>query len=305
MDLRVLRYLDEIVFCGGYARAAERLHVSQPALSKAIRLLEEELDAVLLERGRRGVGLKMTDAGEVVVRHARQLLQGREQMLRELAALRGLDGGELSIGLPPLGSAEIFAPLIARYRERYPAIELRLRERGGEELAQAVQSGEIELAATILPVVHEELEMAFVRDDPMVVALPRSHPLAERSRLSLGDLVETPLVLFENGYVLNRLIHEACIGAGFMPREVARIGQPGFGLALVAADAGAMLLPSVVAAQHAIDGVTMVPLDDDTLRWRLVLVWRRGASLSHAARALLDMLPELADARYAPGGAAL
>jgi DNA-binding transcriptional LysR family regulator len=293
MDLRVLRYLDEVVLCGGYGRAAERLHVSQPALSKAIRLLEEELDVQLLDRGRRGVGLTVTAAGEVVVRHARQLLQGRAQMLRELDALRGLEEGELSFGLPPLGSAEIFAPLIARYRERYPGIELRLRERGGEALAQAVQSGEIELAATILPVLHEDLDISPVRDDPMVVALPRSHPLSARTRLVLADLAETPLVLFEDSYVLNRVIHEACLAAGFTPREVAFIGQPAFGLALVAADAGAMLLPAVVAAQHATDGVVMVPLDDDALRWRLVLVWRRGTTLSYAARALLEMLPEL------------
>ena len=295
MDLRVLKYLDEVVACGSYARAAERLHVTQPALSKAIRLLEEELDVVLLERGRRGVGLKITAAGEVVIKHARQLLQGREQMLQALVAQRGLQGGELSIGLPPLGSAEIFAPVIARYRERYPAITLRLRERGGDELAQAVRSGEIELAATILPLSHDDLDMAFVRDEAMVVALPRSHPLATRRQLALADLADTPLVLFENGFVLNRLIHQACLGAGFTPREVAYIGQPSFGLALVLAGAGAMLLPAVVAAHHMVDGVTMVPLEGDALRWRLVLVWRRGASLSYAARALLEMLPGKAE----------
>jgi len=286
-----LKYFDEIVSSGSYARAAERVHVTQPALSKAIRLLEEDLGVPLLERGRRGVGLRPTSEGEVVLRHARQLLEGRERMLSELKALRGLKGGELRLGLPSLGSAEIFAPVIARYRERYPLVDLHLLERGGEALERAVQAGQIELAATILPLLND-MEMAFVRDDPLVVALPRTHSLAGRRRLVLAELASTPLVLFEGGFVLNRLIHEACTAAGFQPQVVARIGQPSFGLALVAAGAGAMLLPAVVAAHHAVEGVVMVPLHSAELRWRLVLVWRKGGSLSFAARAFLEMLPE-------------
>lgn len=286
-----MKYFDEIVSSGSYARAAERVHVTQPALSKAIRLLEEDLGVPLLERGRRGVGLRPTSEGEVVLRHARQLLEGRERMLSELKALRGLKGGELRLGLPSLGSAEIFAPVIARYRERYPLVDLHLLERGGEALERAVQAGQIELAATILPLLND-MEMAFVRDDPLVVALPRTHSLAGRRRLVLAELASTPLVLFEGGFVLNRLIHEACTAAGFQPQVVARIGQPSFGLALVAAGAGAMLLPAVVAAHHAVEGVVMVPLHSAELRWRLVLVWRKGGSLSFAARAFLEMLPE-------------
>jgi DNA-binding transcriptional LysR family regulator len=291
MDLRELKYFVEIVDSGSYARAAERVHVSQPALSKAIRQLEHELDVVLLERGRRGVGLRLTSAGEVVLRHARALLEGRERMEVELAGLRGLNGGTLHIGLPPLGSAEIFAPVIARYRERYPNIELHLLERGGEALEQSVRSGELELAATILPV-HDDLEVAYVRDDPLVVALPRQHPLAVRKQLVLSELASTPFVMFEGGYVLNRLINDACHEAGFRPQEVARIGMPGFGVALVAAGAGLMLLPAVVAARHQVEGVVMVPLHSTSLRWRLVVIWRRGATLSFAAQAMLKMLSD-------------
>ncbi|BEV72645.1 MULTISPECIES: LysR substrate-binding domain-containing protein [unclassified Paludibacterium] len=288
MDLRVLKYFEEVVQSGSFARAAERVHITQPALSKAIHQLEDELGVVLLERGKRGVGLKVTAAGELVLEHARQLLAGRARLLADLQDMTALQRGELRLGLPPLGSGEIFAPILARFREQYPAIQLSLLERGGEELAAAVRDEQIELAATILPL-REDMAMLFVHDDPIRVALPRSHPLAGQSEIALGALAETPLVMFEHGFVLNRLIREACQSVGFTPREVARIGQPGFGLALVAAGAGAMLLPDIVAQRHAVEGVVLRPLTGSDLRWRLALVWRQGASLSFAARAFIAL----------------
>jgi DNA-binding transcriptional LysR family regulator len=292
MNLRVLKYLVEVIECGSYARAAERVHVSQPALSKAIRQLEEELDVVLLERGRRGTGVRLTAAGEIVVRHARLLFEGSSRMLFELEALRGLGAGELRFGLPALGSAEIFAPVIARFRECYPAISLNLLERGGEALVEAVLKDEIELAATILPLERDGLESVSVLDDDLVVALPRSHKLAAQRQVKFRDLAETPIVMFDGGYVLNRVILAACAQAGFLPKEVARTGQPSFGLSLVAAGAGAMLLPALVAQRYAVEGVNLVPLSETDLRWRLVMVWRKGAALSFAAQAFLAMLKQ-------------
>ncbi len=123
MDLKVVRYFIEIVDAGGFAKAAEKIHLTQPALSKSIRQLEQDLDLVLLERGKRGSQLRPTAAGEVVYRHGQELLNVRRNMLRELAAQRSLNSGELHLGLAPsavpnslLLSSPAFAAAIPRCR---------------------------------------------------------------------------------------------------------------------------------------------------------------------------------------------
>lgn len=289
MDLKTLRYFDEIVRCGSYGKAAQSIPLSQPALSKAMQLLEDELGVVLLERGRKGVGVRVTAAGDVVLRHARAILDQRRQLLTDLDALRGLKRGELKIGFPPIGSAEMFADLIAEYRERYPDITVQLIERGGDALEQAVRAGEIDFAATLLPV-KDDLETLFVHSEPMVLAVPRNHPLAKRRQVQIADLEQIPFVMLERGFVLNRRVREACIANGFVPLEAAHCAHPNFGLALVAAGVGIMCLPRLVASQHTNRGVRLIAFSADMRDWQLALVWRKGVSLSFAAQAWLQLV---------------
>ncbi|TCK04075.1 LysR substrate-binding domain-containing protein [Marinobacterium mangrovicola] len=291
MDLRELRFLVEIVNCGGFGKAAEVVHLSQPALSKAIRGLEEELDETLLERGYRGSKVRLTPAGEVVYRHAVELLSRREQMLHELHALRGLETGELNIGLSPLGSAEIFAPIIARFRATYPEIEIHLRERGGVEQEDALRNGEVELATSLVPT-DADVDWLQICDDPMMLTLPQAHPLAEKKAIRLEDLNGVSIIGFDSSFQLSKLIGDTCRNKGFEPDIAAEVTHPDFGLALVAAGTGVMLLPRLIAERHVTEGVVVRPLESSSLRWSLSLIWRRRASLSFAARAMREMIRE-------------
>ncbi|WP_227893723.1 LysR family transcriptional regulator [Burkholderia vietnamiensis] len=289
MDLKAFRYFDEIVRQGNFGKAAKRLPLSQPALSKAIRLLEDELGVTLLERGRRGVAVKLTSAGEVVLQHARAILAERERMQFDLDALRDLDRGELRLGLPPVGSAELFAAPLAEFRERYPGVSIHLHEHGSAELEQAVRDGELELAATMLPV-RTDLQAMFIRREPMVLAVPRGHALETHVRVHLHELNGVPFIALNEGFALTRRLREACIAQGFTINEVAHSAQPNFALALVAAGLGVTCLPRLVARRHGNAGVRLIDLDAPGLEWRVAIVWRKGTTLSWAARAWLDLI---------------
>lgn len=291
MDLRSLRYLVEVVRHGGFARAAGHAHASQPTLSKSMAQLEDELGTRLLERGRGGV--RLTAAGEVVHRHALAMLAESARLHEELDALRGLKRGELRLGLPQLGSSVLFAPLLARYRQQHPHIDIHLREQGSRRLEQAVLAGELEVAATLLPV-GEGLDHQSVCNEPMYALLPRTHPRAQAKRFRLAWLRETPLILFEEGFALNRLIREACARHGVVPRETVRSAQVDFILALVAAGAGIALLPRLTIKERSLSGLVALPLAASDLRWKLVLAWRQGTTLSPAARAWLDLVAGVA-----------
>lgn len=289
MDLRNLRAFVEVVRQGGFSAAAKVLFATQPTISKAVKQLEDELGAALLDRF--GHRVRMTAMGELVYRRATTMLTERDHLLSELAELRGLKRGRLRLGLPRLGSSILFAPLMAQYRARYPAIDIELLEHGSRHLEAAVLAGEVELAVSLLPV-SQQFQWQLIRDEPMVALLPPGHSLDGCDRVRLADLADSPFILFESGFVLNDLIDQACRRRGFTPREAARSSQADFIIALVAAGLGVALLPRFTIDQRVHTPVHMALLDENDLRWRAALIWRQGATLSPAARSWLTLMGE-------------
>jgi len=287
MDLRTLHAFVEVVRRGGFSAAAEVIHASQPTVSKAVKQLEAELGAPLLDR--LGHEVRMTAMGEVVYRRAEAMLAERDNLIAELAELRGLRRGRLRIGIPQLGSSIIFAPLVTQYRRRYPEIDIDLVEQGSNPLKDAVRAGQLELAASIAPI-EDEFARLSLRDEPLMLLLPPGHRLAGRKAVRLAELAEDSFILFEAGFALNSLIVEACRDRGFTPREAARSSQPDFIMVLVATGLGIALLPRLVTASRSDLPVQLALLDEPDVRWQLSLIWRRGAALSPAARAWLDLV---------------
>ncbi|OYX69023.1 MAG: LysR family transcriptional regulator [Rhizobiales bacterium 32-66-11] len=289
MELRTLRAFVEVVRQGGFSQAAKTVFATQSTVSKAVKHLEEELGVTLLDRfGHRS---ELTAAGEIVYRRALTMLAEREDLTTELDELRGLKIGILRLGLPPLGSSTLFAPLFAQYRSRYPGIEIRLVEQGSKRLEEILLAGEVELAGSLLPVA-EAFAAQPVHMERLVVLMPESHPLAQAPRLTFPELSALPFILFESGFALNQVILDACERAGVSPTIIARSGQIDFIVALVGAGLGIAFLPRAIAEQRHHPSVALVPLDEPSTDWRMALIWRRRAYLSHAARAWLALARE-------------
>lgn len=284
MDLRTLRVFVEVVRQGGFTPAAKAVAATQSTVSKAIRHLEEEIGTPLIDRsGRRSTP---TAAGEIVYRRALRLLAERDDLSAELAELKGLKRGELRLGLPPIGSSILFAPLLALFRQRHPGIDIRLVEHGSDRLNDALRAGEIDVGGLLLPVA-DDLEWQTVRREPLLTLLSADHPLAERERVTFDDLKETPFILFERGFTLNRIILDACQRRGFTPNVVIRSSQPDFIAELAAAGLGAAFLPRMLALQLAHPPTRLVALDEAGTDWIMAMAWRRGAYLPPAAEAWL------------------
>jgi len=289
MNLRTLRAFVEVVRQGGFSQAAEVVCATQSSVSKAVKSLEEELDSVLLDRvGHRST---LTAAGEIVYRRALAMLAERDNLLVELDEFHGMKSGILRIGLPPVGSGALFAPLFAAFRSRYPEIDIQLVEHGSGRLRETLLAGDIDVAALLAPV-DPEFEYQEVRVEPLMVVMPKAHPLAKEKRIGLADLKEYPLILFEAGFALNPIILSACERRGFKPKISARSAQIDFIVELVAAGLGIGFLPRMLAKLHAHPAIQYVPLDEPQTEWHLVLAWRRGAYLPPAARAWLLLAEE-------------
>nr|WP_320131344.1 LysR family transcriptional regulator [uncultured Holophaga sp.] len=285
MDLRSLRAFVEVVRSGSFSEAAKVVFATQPTVSKAVRQLEDELGLQLLDRG--GRRIRPTEAGDCVFRRALAMLGEQEGLRNDLSDLAGLRTGRLRLGLTRLGSSVDFARLLAGYRLRYPGVELELLERGALHLQEALREGTLDLALCMQPL-PADLLWEPIYDEPLMALLPERHPLAGRESLRLAELAESPFILFEEGFALNPGILEACARAGFSPRVAAHSGQPDFLRALVAAGLGVAFLPRLICRDIAAP-LRAIPVEDPQLRWRIVLAWQEGLSLSPAARAFLDM----------------
>lgn len=286
MELRTLRIFTEVVRQGGFTQAAKTVFLTQSAVSKAVRQLEDELGLILLDRsGHKSV---MTDAGEVVFQRALRILAEQDDLKTELAELQGLTKGILRLGLPPIGSDTLFAPLFAIYRRRYPGIDIQLVEHGSKKLEDMVRNGEVDLGASLLPA-PEEFDWQNVRKEPIDVLLPASHPLAGQSAIALKQLQDLPFILFDAAFALNPIILNACRIQGFSPMVAARSSQINFIIELVHAGLGIGFLPRLIAEQRVRPGVCHITISEPALSWDMAWVWRRGAYLPHAARAWLEL----------------
>jgi DNA-binding transcriptional LysR family regulator len=291
MDLRALRYFIEVVRQRNFTRASEILHVTQPTLSKMIRQLEDELQSELLVRGSRGVS--PTDIGQLLFDRGTQILQMVRTVKDEIAEVKGLTRGELTLGLTPMISSALFPDVLRAFRARYPHIGLNVVECGTKRMVQAVSSGEIELGMMVEPVDRTLFETRRVFTEVAGVAVKADSPWAQRGDLSLSDLAEENFLMPTDDFLLPDLVRAQCREAGFAPNEVGHSAQWDLLQAMVEMGMGIAVLPSAVCRLFDPDKVKVVSLTRPEIPIHLSLGWRRGVHLSFAGRAWAEISAEV------------
>jgi DNA-binding transcriptional LysR family regulator len=288
MDLRRLRLFLAVVDEGGFTAAARAVHVAQPAVSLAVRELEQELGAPLLVRSRRGAVL--TAAGEALVGPARLALRDVDTAVAAVAAVTGLVAGRLDLATLPTLAADPVAELVGRFRVAHPSVSVRLAAPNDtDELAEAVRSGASEVGIT-----DEGPGNAGLREHPVgVQALLAVSPPAGRGSaaddrpLRLARLGRSPLVLTPAGSSLRTVVDAATSAAGVSPEIAVETAQREALIPLVLAGAGTTFLPPALAQAARRLGAT-VRRTQPALQRTIVVVHRPGP-LGPAARAFLAL----------------
>ncbi len=292
MELRHLRYFVAVADEMNFRRAAQRLHVSQPPLSRQIHDLEDELETKLFDRSRQKLAL--TPAGETFLKEARQILslvQRAAQLAK--AASRG-EAGQLSLAiLPPIGGL-FLPPAVRAFRERYPVVDLTILDLVPQEQITALLDRRIDLGFVPLPVINlvPDLEFEPVREVDLMVALPPGHRLAKRRQLTLQRLAREPFVMISRSStaLLHDWVLNLCREAGFEAQVIKQAEGPSSILELVSAGFGVSLLPSLF--QRFPSDVIFRPLPPATPKLHLALAWRRD-NQSRLLKAFLEILRPL------------
>lgn len=293
MDLRALRAFVEVIRCGGFTPAADRLRTTQPTISKLVRQLETELGQTLVLRAGRRVSA--TEAGRIVLAQAEGMLMRADNIEAELAELSQARRGELRIGVPPLGP-QLFVPLIRAYRLRHPEIELRFFEDGSHAIEAALLDGTLEIGGLLAPLDEHRFEHRMLIDDRLALLAPARSRWGRRPRVALAELADEALILFLASYMLNERIVDACRACGFAPRIAGRSGQIGFIVELVRRGVGVALLPHSEVRGLGPD-FAVCALVEPEIPWRIDLAWLRGRYLPAAARRWVELADELTASR--------
>ena len=296
LDVRRMRVLREVAARGSFSAAAEALSFTQSAISQHVAALEREAGTQLVERGRKGV--RLTEAGQVLVGHADAILARIECAEEELAALAGLRGGRLRLISFQSGGATLAPRAVAAFHERHPHVELSMLEAEPDEAGLRLRAGEADLALVYdhpaTPgLLAPELQLTHLLDDRYEAILPAGHALAGRRRLTLAHLAEEPWICSTSTCGCRKITESVCREAGFEPRVAFEADETLAAQALVAAGVGVTLLPQL-ALTTVHPGVVARRLSDAPVR----RVWAAridGAYSSAASDAMIQTLQDVAE----------
>jgi len=254
MNLRHLRAFAAIVDVGGFARAATRLHLSQPALSRQIHALEAELGVPLFDRVGRGV--QLTAHGEDLLRRSRRLLADAESLGEQARELKRGETGILRVAATPQVIENLLAPFLIHYRRRHPGVEVHFVEDGGARLLGRLERGEVHLSTT--PAIATRFASALLYPMHVIAAVPSAHRLARRRQLEVAELADEPLLLMQRGFGSREWFDIACDIAHVRPRVLLESGAPHTLVALAATGYAIAMLPSNASVPR--DGIRPLPL---------------------------------------------
>ena len=292
LDLRLVHAFVAVADEGHFVRAARRLCITQPALSRQIQQLEREVGAALFTRV--GRATRMTAAGLVFRDHARGLLEAAETAA--LAARRAAEGvvGRLVVGFVSPATYTVLPATFRTFRERAPDVALELRQLSSGAQAEALRKKEIDVGILHPPVEGAPmLGLRVVVDQPFVAALPARHPLAGEPSIWPGALADEPFIIFprRTGPGLYDSILSLCQSAGFSPRIVQEAEQMQTIVSLVAAEVGVALVPASIARSLR-DGIAYLALDGADVRALLAACWRLDTE-NPAVATFLELLPQV------------
>lgn len=298
VDLRRMRYFIAVAEELHFGRAATRLHMAQPPLSRQIRQLEASVGTRLLDRSRRGVTL--TTAGRVFLEEARATVRQADRAVeRARRAARG-ETGRLAVGFIDAAIYSVVPPVVRRFSQEYPAVELSVTELRIPDQIREVGEGRLHAGFVHPPVSDPRLAVESMFTEPLTVALPTGHRLAGLAEVDLADLAGTPLVQFprEINPPLFDDIVGLCRAAGFTPPSLREASPKQTIIGLVAAGLGASLLPASLENLRR-DGVVYRPLAGPGLAVDTSVIWRR-TDRDPALHAFLRVVREVCRTGSAP-----
>ena len=289
MDLYQLAYFRKVAQTRSISRAAEELLITQPAVSKQIRALEEELGEKLFDRiGKR---IFLTKTGEVLLSHVEKILRAVDEAKTAVRDLSGECSGELVIGTSDHISLHRLPNILKAYITAFPKVDLKLRCHRSETVIEMVAKNLVDLGVVTLPGIAQNLVSRVIWEDPMSLVFPKGHPLASIEKITLHDIASLGLILPEPGTTTRRKIDTAFERKRVLPKVSMEVAYIETIKGLVKAGLGISILPDKAVEQETKSGVLVkAPIQGAVFTRELGVVYLKDKFLSLPAVEFMNLL---------------
>jgi LysR family transcriptional regulator, hydrogen peroxide-inducible genes activator len=290
MELSQLRYVLAVAETGNFTRAAARSSIAQPSLSQQIIKLERELGHKLFHRlGRRAV---LTEAGTVLLERARRILFEVEDATKELEDSPSLER-RITVGAIQTLAPYVLPALITLCRQRFPNLQVNIREDFKTTLIRELLEGELDLALAALPIKDPNIQVEVLRKEHLVIVVPKGHPLASMPRVTAADLAQETLILLGSSSSLAAQVRRFCGDHHVEPRIGSRCAQVATVKALVGIGAGISILPSGAKSPKDRDSLVYISLADAEPIREIAVMRHMQRYQSRGAEQFLSLLREV------------
>ncbi|MBQ3252304.1 MAG: LysR family transcriptional regulator [Oscillospiraceae bacterium] len=286
MDIQHIRYFLAVTEHQSFSKAAEKLYVTQPILTRCVKNLEKELGVQLIERSTKHFAL--TEAGQVLVRQGTQLLQQHKDIYRQMEDLAGGHAGELRISGPGVLLDMYFPKLVAQYRKANPGIRITIRESGTRTVVQEVMDGTADIGLVMLPLTEgEDLDVVPIVADEVHVLMHRDHPLASQTSIHIRQLDGLDIITYNQSTTLYHALSKLCREEGFSPNIACQSMMPGFILDTLGCGDWVGVFPAPMLRQAHRANLVSIPLTPQ-FPWQIAMVTKKGRYLSRATESFLN-----------------
>ncbi|MGG4217913.1 LysR family transcriptional regulator [Paenibacillus jamilae] len=288
MELLQLQYFLTVARLEHVTEAARSLHVTQSSLSKTIQRLEEDLGVPLFDRT--GRKLRLNEFGSRFLYRAERALFELEQGKQELSDLSSPEHGALELAVT---TASTLPGILREFRRKRPNIQFHVQMLTTQEMVTLLHRGEVDFCLSSPPVEGNDIECKIVCIDPILVAVPKGHRLADRNSVSLTELREEWFVGVKRGYGTRDLVDSVCMSEGFVPKYVYEGDEPARLSTLVEAEIGIAFIPST--ARNSQEHLKYLQVENHELIREIALLWNRNRYISRAAQEFREIVVKYFD----------
>lgn len=288
MDLRQMEYFQMVCRLNNLTRAAERLHVAQPAISVAMQKLEEELGVQLFSRSQKQFTL--TTEGQIFLARVEDILSRTQDAILEMHEYRELRKGTIKLGVPPMIGSYLFPHIFAGFKQVYPSLDLSVIEEGSLAIRSMLERDELDLGIVITCHMSPLLQSELITSGEILVCLSPFHPLAGVEKVDFAQLRQEPFILLKEDTYHRQVILQQCKRHNFEPNIILASSQIDTIRGLVARGVGISFLFDVVARKDP--QIQCVPLSEP-LCIEIGLAWKKDRYFSKASQAFLDYMSTL------------